>query len=161
MGVDRNHAPLHSVRARRELRQRHPEQPGIGAVDVRIALVDLFAIAIEHVDLAECRLESFREPQLEPRRRGVNGAAGSRRHPVELSMRAGRKDRQCGQGGHQESRQRSLHRNLPGCIDPTPSHGASPCSFAPDPHAQAAGRLDAIPGGGAAPERAAEGPRTC
>ena len=87
MRVDGEHAPFHAVCARCKRRQRHLEQLGIGAVDLRIAVVDLFAVAVEHLDLAESGLESFCKPELELRRRCANRTAGSRSRPLEASMR--------------------------------------------------------------------------
>src|SRR5258708_23806409 len=75
MRVDRQDAPGHAVRARRELRQRHPKQGGVACVDLRIALVDRLAAWVRYPNGGEGRLEPLREPQLDLRGPRVDRAA--------------------------------------------------------------------------------------
>src|SRR6266496_6327436 len=75
MIVDRQHAPDDTIPAGCEPRQRHAKQRAVDAVDLRIAVVDLRAAAVQYVNAAECGLDALRETELELRWRLVHGAA--------------------------------------------------------------------------------------
>ena len=90
--VDRQHAPCHTISARREQRQRDSQQHGIGTVDLGIALVNALAAPVQNLRGAKFRLESFAEPQLDLRGRFMNRAADTGYRVVKKSVRRGKRD---------------------------------------------------------------------